>query len=59
MKQKKLVISVFDESGNVVFQKDGAVMEHVHASVALYADTCSKIILEFPVIDVQPKPADN
>lgn len=51
MKQKKMVISVYDADGNVVFSKDNAVMEHIGASVMLYAEDCAKIVLDF--VDVQ------
>lgn len=58
MKQKKLVISVLNENGDVVFSKDPASVEHVHAAIALYAEICSKIVLDFPSIEI-PAPTPN
>lgn len=59
MKQKKLVISVLNENGDVVFSKDPASVEHVHAAIALYAETCSKIVLDFPAVEIPSDIANN
>lgn len=45
MKQKKLVITVYDSNGEVIFSKDPAVPDHVASVLALYAEIGNEICI--------------
>jgi len=57
MKQVKLVITVYDKDGEVVFSQDPANMQNVNSCVDLWHEPGTEICLAFREVDV-PK-VDN
>lgn len=45
MKQKKLVITVYDSNGEVIFSKDPAVPDHVASVLSLYGEIGNEICI--------------
>lgn len=52
MKQRKLVISVENENGQVVFSKDPAHPDHVAPTLALYSEVGNTITIK--VVEFEP-----
>lgn len=51
MKQAKLVVTVYDADGEVVFSKDPADMQTVASCVSLWHDAGTEIYLAFREIE--------
>lgn len=52
MKQTKLVITVYDKDGNVVFCQDPATIANVQSCIDLWHEVGNEISLAFREIDV-------
>lgn len=52
MKQRKLILTVKDSNGDVVFQKDPAHPDHVPATLALFGEPGHSITIDVVEFDV-------
>lgn len=52
MKQVKLVVTVYDKDGNVVFSQDPANVQNVQSCIDLWHEAGTEICLAFREIDV-------
>lgn len=52
MKQVKLVITVYDKDGNLVFSQNPATIQNVQSTIDLWHEAGTEISLAFREIDV-------
>lgn len=52
MKQVKLVVTVYDKDGNVVFSQDPANVQNVQSCIDLWHEAGTEICLAFREIDL-------
>lgn len=59
MKQVKLVVTVYDKDGNVVFSQDPANVQNVQSCIDLWHEAGTEICLAFREIDVSENNNSN